>query len=189
MPPEEIKNMTVRNLEYLFHEILKDLYYLSNRLLSTLSKMADGTNSIELAAIFESRAGQTKKHVSRLEKVFAILGKPPEGRTWPIIDGMIDEGPDFVEHYRSSPALDAGLLASAQAVTQYEITRYMTLKRWAAMLGMQEAVRLLDEALLESIQSNRDMNALADRMANAGAPATILAFEAAPRGALLSEVA
>ena len=186
---DEIKNMPVRNLEYLFHEILKDVYYLSNRLLRTLTKMADGTNSVELAAIFENRWGQTKGHVQRLEKVFAILGKHPEGRTWPIIDGIIDEGPDFVEHYKSSPALDAGLLASAQAVAQYEITRYTTLKRWAAMLGMQDAVRLLDEALLEATQSNQDMNALADRMANAKMQATILTFEAVPRAALLSEVA
>lgn len=181
--------MPIRNLEYLFHEILKDVYYLENRLLRTLTKMAAGANSIELAAIFEKSRGQTEGHVTRLEKVFAILSRRPEGRTWPMIDGIIDEGPDFVEHYKSSPALDAGLLASAQAVTQYEITRYTTLKRWAAMLGMQDAVRLLDETLLEATQCGQDMNALADRMASAKTPATRLTFEAVPRVTLLPEVA
>jgi len=181
--------MRVRNLEYLFNEILKDLYYLENRLLRTLTKMADATNSIELAAVFEKSRARVEGHVQRLEKVFAILGQRPRGRTWPMIDGIIDEGLDFVEHYKSSPALDAGLLASAQAVVQYEITRYTTLKRWAAMLGLHDAVRLLDETLLEATQSNQDMNALADRMTNAKTPATILTFEAVPHVPRLSEVA
>jgi ferritin-like metal-binding protein YciE len=181
--------MPVRDLEYLFHEILKDLYYLENRLLRTLTKMAGSTNSIELAVTFEKSRARTEGHVQRLRRVFAILGQRPRGRTWPMIDGIIDEGLDFVEHYKSSPALDAGLLASAQAVVQYEITRYTTLKRWAAMLGLHDAVGLLNETLLEAMQSYQDMNALADRMMNVKTPATILPFEAVTRMPLLAEVA
>lgn len=181
--------MPVRDLEYLFHEILKDLYYLENRLLRTLTKMAGSTSSIELAATFEKSRARTEGHVQRIEQVFAILGQRPRGRTWPMIDGIVDEGLDFVEHYKCSPALDAGLLASAQAVVQYEITRYTTLKRWAAMLGLHDALRLLDETLLEAMQSNQDMNTLADRMANVKIPATILTFEAVPRMPFLAEVA
>lgn len=181
--------MLIRNLEYLFHEILKDLYYLENRLLRTLTKMAGSTNFIELAAAFEKNRAGTEGHVQRLEKVFAILDQRPVGRTWPVIDGIIDEGLDFVEHYKSSPALDAGLLASAQAVVQYEITRYTTLKRWAAMLGLHDAVGLLNETLLEAMQSCQGMDALADRMMNVKTPATILAFEAVPHAPRFAEVA
>jgi ferritin-like metal-binding protein YciE len=181
--------MAVKSLENLFHEILKDVYYLEKRLLRTLTKMASGANSMELAAIFEKRRDQTERQVQRLEKVFAILGKRPEARPWPMVDGIIDEGPELLEHYKSSPALDAGLLASAQAVAHYEITRYATLKRWAAMLGMQDAARLLDETLLEETQTNQDLTVLADRMANAKTTVTTLSFEAAPHAALLPEVA
>lgn len=163
--------MCARNLNHLFHEILKDVYYFEKRLLCTLSKMADGANSTELTSVLEEHRGQTEGQILRLEKVFAILGEEAEGRPWPVADGIIDEGPDFVEHYKSSPALDAGLLASAQTVTHYQITRYTTLKRWAAMLGMQDATRLLDETLLEETQSDQELNALAERMACPKKPA------------------
>jgi ferritin-like metal-binding protein YciE len=181
--------MPVRDLAYLFHEILKDVYYLETRLLRTLTKMVAGATSAELAAIFETRLGQTERHLQRLEAVFAILGERPEGRTWPAVDGIIEEGADFVEHYKSSPALDAGLLASAQAVAQYAMTRYTTLKRWAAMLGMQDAARLLDDTLLEETQSSQELHVLAERMATAKAPAKTMALNAAPEAKRLAEVA
>lgn len=181
--------MPVRNLKYLFHEILKDVYYFEKRLLNTLSKMATGANSLELADILEKHRDQTEGQIQRLEKVFEILGEQAKGRPWPVADGIIDEGPDFVEHYKSSPALDAGLLASAQTVTHYQITRYATLQRWAAMLGMQDAAGLLDETLLEETQADQDLNALAERMANAEKPTQKPVVEAVPDAVLLSEVA
>lgn len=181
--------MCVRNLKYLFHEILKDVYYFEKRLLCTLSKMADGANSTELTGILEEHRDLTEGQIQRLEKVFAILGEEAKGRPWPVADGIIDEGPDFVEHYKSSPALDAGLLASAQTVTHYQITRYTTLKRWAAMLGMQDAARLLDKTLQEETQSDEDLNVLADRMANPKKPTKKFTLEVPQHSTLLSEVA
>jgi ferritin-like metal-binding protein YciE len=177
--------MLIRNLEYLFHEILKDVYYLENRLLCTLTRMITGTQSGELAAILEKRRVQTEVHVRRLETVFGMLGKRPQAGPWPVAAGMIDEGPDFVEHYKSSPAIDAGLLASAQVVAQYEITRYTTLQRWAAMLGMNDAARLLDATLQEEVQSNQALNALADEMVNTKMPAKTFTVEAVTSAALI----
>lgn len=181
--------MCARNLKYLFHEILKDVYYFEKRLMRTLSKMADGANSSELTALLEENRDLTEGQIQRLVKVFAILGERAEDRPWPVADGIIDEGPDFVEHYKSSPALDAGLLVSAQTVTDYQITRYTTLKRWAAMLGLQDAARLLDETLLEETQSGQELNMLAERMTNPKKPAKKFTMETTPHPAFLSEVA
>lgn len=180
--------MAAKTLENLFHEILKDVYYLEKRLLRTLTKMARGANSQELAAIFEKHRDQTDGQVQRLEKVFAILGKPPEGRTWPVIDGIIDEGLEILEHYKSSPALDAGLLAAAQAVEHYEIARYSTLKRWAEVLGMEDAAKLLGETLQEESQANADLNALAEWTVIVKTVKT-LTVEAVPPAELLPEAA
>lgn len=181
--------MLVRKLEYLFHELLKDVYYLENRLLRTLAKMITGTRSAELAAILEKRRVQTEAHVRRLENVFAMLGKRPEAGPWPVAAGMIDEALDLVAHCSSSPAIDAGLLASAQVVTQYEITRYTTLQCWAAMLGMNDAARLLDATLQEEVLSSQDLNALADEMFKTKKPAKTFPVEVVASADLIPLVA
>jgi ferritin-like metal-binding protein YciE len=180
--------MPVRNLAYLFHELLKDVYYLENRLLRNLPKMISGVRSAELAAILQKRRLQTESHVKRLENVFAMLGKRPEAGPWPVAAGMIDEALDLVAHC-SSPAIDAGLLASAQVVTQYEITRYTTLQCWAAMLGLNDAARLLDATRQEKVLSNQDLHALADEMFKTKRPAKTFPVEVVPTADLISLVA
>jgi ferritin-like metal-binding protein YciE len=181
--------MTTKILKNLFHEILKDVIYGEKRLLRTLPKMANGARSQELAAAFERHGDETHGQVERLEKVFEMLGEPPEDRTWPVIGGMIDEGLEFLQQYKTSPALDAGLLAAAQAVGHYKIVRYGTLERWAGVLGMQKAATLLRENLEKECRYNRRLTALADRVVQAETTAETLNFEAAPSAVHLSEAA
>jgi ferritin-like metal-binding protein YciE len=160
---------TTKTLDNLFHDTLRDVYYAEKKILRTLPKMAKGTKSKELAAAFEKHRDQTEGQVERLERIFELIGKRPQGKTCPAIDGIIEEGQEIMDDYKSSPALDAGLLAAAQAVEHYEITRYGTLKRWAEVLGMEEAVQLLDETLQEESQTDEDLTALADKQVNAKA--------------------
>src|SRR4030095_4972721 len=97
-------------------------------------------NSDELRAAFEKHAGETENQVDRLEQVFKVLGEPPKGKTCDAIMGLIEEGQEIMKEYKGTPALDAGLLAAAQAVEHYEISRYGTLKTWAAELGLNRSV-------------------------------------------------
>ncbi len=161
--------MATKTLDNLFLDTLKDVYYAEKKILRTLPKMAKAANAKELAAAFEKHRDQTEVQVDRLERIFEMLGKRPQGKTCPAIDGIIEEGQEIIDDYKSSPALDAGLLAAAQAVEHYEITRYGTLKRWAEVLGMAEAALLLDETLQEESQTDEDLSALADMKVNAKA--------------------
>jgi ferritin-like metal-binding protein YciE len=158
-----------KTLDNLFLDTLKDVYYAEKKILRALPKMAKAANAQELAAAFEKHRDQTEMQVERLEKIFEMLGKRAQGKTCPAIDGIIEEGQEIMDDYKSSPALDAGLLAAAQAVEHYEITRYGTLKRWAEVMGMSEAALLLDETLQEESQTNDDLSALADLKVNAEA--------------------
>ena len=161
--------MATKTLDNLFLDTLKDVYYAEKKILRTLPKMAKGAKSAELAAAFQKHRDQTEVQVERLEKIFEMLGKRPQGKTCPAIDGIIEEGQEIMDDYKSSPALDAGLLAAAQAVEHYEITRYGTLKRWAEVLGMADAAQLLGETLQEESQTDEDLSALADEQVNAEA--------------------
>jgi ferritin-like metal-binding protein YciE len=158
-----------KTLDNLFLDSLKDVYYAEKKILRTLPKMAKAANAQELAAAFEKHRDQTEVQVERLERIFEMLGKRAQGKTCPAIDGIIEEGQEIMDDYKSSPALDAGLLAAAQAVEHYEITRYGTLKRWAEVMGMSEAALLLDETLQEESQTDEDLSALADLKVNAEA--------------------
>jgi ferritin-like metal-binding protein YciE len=90
----------------------------------------------------------------RLEKVFEIIEEPARGKRCDAVEGLVDEGKEIMKDFRGSPAPDAGLLAAAQAVEHYEISRYGTLKTWAEKLGMQQAVMLLDQTLTEEKNTN-----------------------------------
>ena len=155
-----------KTLEDLFHDTLKDIYYAERKVLKALPKMVRGAQSPQLKAAFEKHKGETEVHVERLQQVFEIIGKRPQGKTCPAIDGILEEGEEILEEYRGTAALDAGLLAAAQAVEHYEITRYGTLKRWATNLGMKDAVALLDETLKEEYKTDEDLTVLADAAVN-----------------------
>jgi ferritin-like metal-binding protein YciE len=158
--------MKNKTLEDLFYDGLKDIYYTERKILRALPKMARGAQSQELKSAFEMHKEQTEQQVERLQKVFDILGKRAQGKTCPAIDGIVEEGEEILEEYKDTPALDAGLVGAAQAVEHYEITRYGTLKRWAEVLGMKDAAKLLDETLKEEIATDEALTKLADKDAN-----------------------
>lgn len=164
--------MAEKTLETLFHDTLKDIYYAERKILKSLPKMSRAAQSSELKAAFEKHKDQTEGQIERLQKVFEIIGKPARGKTCDAIEGILAEGDEIIEEYKGNPALDAGLLAAAQAVEHYEITRYGTLKRWALVLGLNDAAALLDETLQEESQTDEDLTGIADASVNAAAQKT-----------------
>jgi ferritin-like metal-binding protein YciE len=114
-----------------------------------------------LKAAFEKHETETEGQVERLEKVFAELDETPRGKTCDAIMGILEEGQEIMKEYKGTPALDAGLLAAAQAVEHYEIARYGTLKTWASELGLTASVKLLDATLTEEKKTNEALTELA----------------------------
>jgi ferritin-like metal-binding protein YciE len=160
-----------KNLNDLFLDTLKDIYYAEKQILKALPKMAKAAHSEELRAAFEKHHGETEGQVERLEKVFELIDKPARGKTCDAIQGILDEGKEIMDEYKGSEALDAGMLAGAQAVEHYEISRYGTLKQWAQQLGMKDAVRLLDETLQEEKKTDEALTSLAEATVNLAAAA------------------
>ena len=160
-----------KKLDELFHDTLKDIYFAEKKILSTLPKMAKAAHSEELKAAFEKHHGETEGQVERLEQVFAAINKKPEGKTCAAIVGITDEGAEIMQEYKGSPALDAGLLAAAQAVEHYEISRYGTLRTWAEQLGLEEAVSLLEETLEEEEATDEALTKIAESVVNQEAQA------------------
>jgi len=154
------------SLQELFHETLRDIYFAEKKILSTLPKMAKAAHSKELKAAFERHEAETEEHVSRLEKVFEQIDETARGKTCDAIIGIIEEGQEVMKEFKGEPALDAGLLAAAQAVEHYEIARYGTLKTWAAELGLKEAVKLLDATLAEEKKTDETLTRLAEQEVN-----------------------
>ena len=161
--------MAAKKLDDLFLDTLKDIYFAEKKILTALPKMAKAAQSEDLKAAFEKHEGETEQHVARLEKVFKALGQAAKGKTCDAILGIIEEGKEVMEEYKDAPALDAGLLAAAQAVEHYEISRYGTLKSWAGKLGMKDAVKLLDQTLAEEKKTDDTLTKLADTAVNAEA--------------------
>nr|WP_047577865.1 ferritin-like domain-containing protein [Methylobacterium sp. ZNC0032] len=147
-------------LDDLFHDMLKDVYYAEKQILKTLPKMAKAAQSAELKKAFETHREETEGHVERLAQVFELIGRAPRGKTCDAILGIIDEGKAVIEDYGDSPAIDAGLVASAQAVEHYEMARYGTLKAWAQQLGHKDAVKLLDATLAEETKTDKALTQL-----------------------------
>ena len=155
-----------KTLQDLFIDTLKDIYFAEKKILTALPKMAKAAQSDKLRAAFEKHEGETEGQVSRLEQVFRSVGQEPKGKTCDAIMGILDEGKELMDEYKDKPALDAGLLAAAQAVEHYEISRYGTLKCWAKELGHSEAVKLLDATLTEEKNTDSSLTQLAESEVN-----------------------
>ena len=160
-----------KQLDELFHDTLKDIYFAEKKIHATLPKMSKAAKSEELKAAFEKHRGETKGQIERLEQVFAAINKKPQGKTCAAIVGITDEGAEIMEEYKGSPALDAGLLAAAQAVEHYEISRYGTLIAWAEELGLDDAAELLEATLEEEEATDEALTEIAKTAINQQAKA------------------
>jgi ferritin-like metal-binding protein YciE len=158
--------MAEKDLNELFLDTLKDIYYAEKQILKALPRMAKAASSDKLKAAFEKHHDETEGQVDRLEKIFELLGKAARGKKCDAIEGILDEGKEVMEEYSGTPALDAGLLAAAQAVEHYEISRYGTLKAWAAKLNMPEAIKLLDQTLAEEKKTDETLSKIAETAVN-----------------------
>jgi ferritin-like metal-binding protein YciE len=155
-----------KTLDDLFHDTLKDIYYAEKKILTALPKMAKAAQSRELQSAFTKHASQTEGQVARLEKVFQIIDKPAKGKKCEAIEGLLDEGKEIMTEFKGAPALDAGLLAAAQAVEHNEISRYGTLRTWAEALGLMQAAKLLEQNLDEEKNTDSTLTEIAIAVAN-----------------------
>jgi ferritin-like metal-binding protein YciE len=155
-----------KDLNDLFYETLKDIFHAEKQILKALPKMARAANSDELRQAFETHREETQGQVERLQRVFEIFGKRATSKTCHAILGLIEEGQEVMEEFKDSEALDAGLLAAAQAVEHYEISRYGTLRAWAQQLGLDEAAQLLEETLEEEKKTDQLLTEIAESSAN-----------------------
>lgn len=160
-----------KKLDDLFHDTLKDVFFAEKKILSALPKMAKAAQSPDLKAAFQKHHGETEGQIERLVQVFELIEAKPVGKTCDAIMGILKEGEEIMDEYKGSPALDAGLLAAAQAVEHYEMSRYGTLKTWATELGLNQAVRLLDATLTEEKKTDAALTQLAETVVNQEAQA------------------
>lgn len=158
--------MTVKTMDELFLDGLKDMYYAEKQILKSLPKMARKASSKELSAAFEDHQKETEGQIERLEQVFEGLGKAARGKKCDAIEGLIDEAKEKMEDVEDKAVLDAGLLADAQAVEHYEIARYGTLVEWAKLLGHGDAAKLLKANLDEEEATDKKLNGLARSQVN-----------------------
>jgi ferritin-like metal-binding protein YciE len=156
-----------KTLKDLFNETLKDIYFAEKQIVKALPKMAKAAHSPDLKKAFEVHREETQGQIERIEQIFELMEMPARGKTCDAIIGILDEGKEVMEEFGNSSALDAGLLAGAQAVEHYEMSRYGTLKAWAAKLGMNNAVKLLDETLQEEKKADQLLSQIAERAVNA----------------------
>ncbi len=151
----------METLEKLFEDTLRDIYYAEKAILKNLPKMAKSAASGDLSAAFEEHIAQTEGQVERLEQIFEMLAKAPRGKKCPAIDGLAEEAGEIMKEAKDDTVRDAGMLAAAQAVEHYEISRYGTLAAWADKLGMDDAASLLRETLQEEKDTDAKLSELA----------------------------
>jgi ferritin-like metal-binding protein YciE len=158
---DEMKSGTLRDL---FVDELKDLYSMEHQLVKALPKMARAANSGDLSAAFEEHLEQTRGHVARLEQIFDAIDVAARAKRCVGMEGIIDEGKEMLEEDLAPDTLDAGIIGAAQRVEHYEIAAYGTARTHAQFLGIDEAVRLLEQTLEEEKQTDQRLSQLAEEI-------------------------
>jgi ferritin-like metal-binding protein YciE len=163
--------MKLDSLENLFVHELKDLLSAEKQLVKALPKMAKGASSQALQEGFEDHLEQTKGHVERLEQIFQLLDKSPRAEHCKAMEGLIEEGSQLLEEEGEAHVKDAALIGAAQRVEHYEISAYGTTRTLAELLGLDKAVKLLQQTLDEEKETDEKLTELAMSEVNVQAPA------------------
>lgn len=158
----------MQRLQDLFMNQLKDIYYAEKEIIKTLPKMAGAASQSSLKQAFEHHLEESERHVERLEQVFEMMGEKASGKKCDAIEGIIDEGKEFIKKGRDfNPDVnDAGLIAAAQRVEHYEIAVYGTLRAFAEHLGQEHAAELLQRTLNEEKKADEKLTGIAESTIN-----------------------
>ncbi|MBN9061438.1 MAG: hypothetical protein BGP06_21390 [Rhizobiales bacterium 65-9] len=156
----------IQTFDDLFVHTLQDIYYAEHQIVKALPKMIDKATNSQLKQAFQAHLGETENHIKRLEEVFRLHGKEPQGVTCPAIDGIIKEANEVVGEVEDKNVLDAALIASAQAVEHYEMTRYGSLAAWAERLGRKDCAALLQQNLDEEKNADKKLTSVAESAVN-----------------------
>ena len=159
----------IKTLDDLFVHTLRDIYYAEKQIEKSLPKMIDKATNPQLKAGFEKHLGQTKGHIQRVEKVFEMHGVKPKQVTCQAIDGILAEADEVSGDVDDKQVLDAALIASAQAVEHYEMTRYGTLIAWAKQLGRNDCANMLSKNLQEEKETDKTLTQMAESRVNMAA--------------------
>jgi ferritin-like metal-binding protein YciE len=156
----------INTMDDLFLHVVQDIYYAEQQIKKALPEMIGKATNRELTAALKSHLGETEKQISRLEQVFDLLGEKAKGATCPAIDGIIKEAREIAGEVGDKKVLDAALIAAAQAVEHYEITRYGTLIAWAEELGKEDVAKLLTTTLKEEKAADKKLSGIAEKKVN-----------------------
>ena len=156
----------IKSMDDLFVHTLRDIYYAENQILKALPDMIDKAANPQLKQGFQSHLNETKNHVKRLEQVFQLEGKSVKAVDCPAIDGILEEADDVIGEVEDKDVLDAAMIAAAQAVEHYEITRYGALIAWAKQLGRTDCARILEQTLQEEKATDKKLTEMAESRVN-----------------------
>jgi ferritin-like metal-binding protein YciE len=156
----------IKNMNDLFVHTLRDIYYAEKQITKALPDMIEKSNDPQLKQGFQTHLRETENHVKRLEQVFQMIGEKAQGIDCPAIDGIIEEADDVAGEVEDKSVLDAALIAAAQAVEHYEMTRYGTLIAWANQLGRKDCVTLLQQTLDEEKATDKKLTSMAESQVN-----------------------
>ena len=156
----------IKSMDDLFVHGLRDIYYAEQQIAKALPDMVKKANNPQLKQGFETHLGETKNHIKRVEQVFKMHGVDAKGTDCPAIDGILEEANEVAGEVADRSVLDAALIAAAQAVEHYEITRYGTLVAWAKQLGRNDCATELHKNLEEEFAADKKLTALAESFVN-----------------------
>jgi ferritin-like metal-binding protein YciE len=156
----------IKTMDDLFVHTLRDVYYTENQILKALPDMIEKATDPQLKQAFQMHLGETKNHVTRVEQVFKMHGVEAKGVDCPAIDGIIEEANDIAGEIEDKEVLNAALVAAAQAVEHYEITRYGTLMAWAKQLGRNDCATVLQKNLDEEKAADKKLTLIAEAKLN-----------------------
>ena len=156
----------IKTMDDLFLHTLQDIYYAENKIVKSLPDMIETANDPQLKQGLQAHLGETEGHVKRLEQVFQLLGQKPKSVNCPAIDGIIEEAEEVTGEVDDKDVLDAAIIAAAQAVEHYEITRYGSLIAWAKRLGRNDAAKILEQTLNEEKAADKKLTTIAESKVN-----------------------
>jgi ferritin-like metal-binding protein YciE len=163
------KKDAAKELQDLFEDSLKDIYWAEKALTKALPKMVKNATDPELKKAITDHLAQTEEQVKRLEAVFESIGKKAQAKKCDAMEGLLKEGTGIIEETKPGAVRDAGIISAAQKVEHYEIATYGTLAAFAKVLGHKEALNNLLITLEEEKQADQLLTGIADTALNSEA--------------------
>lgn len=153
--------MPLKSMRDVVIEEMREIHDAEKQALRAYPRIGRKLRTERLKQAVEEHLDETKGQIERLEQLFEQMDQRPRGKRCEAMRGLIEDAQELLDLDLEDEMLEVMLIPALQKIEHFEIAAYGSARAHLEALGLDEAVKLVEESLDEEKAMDERLNRIA----------------------------